>query len=231
MLIGIVSDAHGNLFGLKDAVKKLRQLDCERIFFLGDAINYFPNSYEVLKYLSSSDLTCIKGNHEQMLLDNIKLSSDQIYIFNWDRTVSSIPEECLTFLSSWQNHYILEYCNKKIFMVHGGPSDYLNEYVYPNTDKEQMVHLPYDIIITAHTHIPFIEHINNKLLVNAGSVGFRRDDGSLLSCAIVDTENISAEIITFNFPDQHLSELTPYSSALEEVLNRRLSRSEVPFGR
>ncbi len=231
MLIGIVSDAHGNLFGLKDAVEKLRQLDCDRIFFLGDAINYFPKSYEVLEYLSSSDITCIKGNHEQMLLDNIKLSSDQIYVFNWDKTVSSIPERYLTFLSSWQNHYILEYCNTKIFMVHGGPSEYLNEYVYPNTDKEQMAHLPYDIIITAHTHIPFIEHINNKLLVNAGSVGFRRDDGSLLSCAIVDTENIAAEIITFNFPDQHLSELTPYSSALEEVLNRRLSRSEVPFGR
>lgn len=231
MLIGIVSDAHGNLFGLQDAVRKLRQLDCERVFFMGDAISYFPNSYEVLEYLSSSDLTCIKGNHEQMLLDNIKLSSDQINIFNWERTVSSIPEGYLTFLSSWQDYYILEHCNKKVFMVHGGPSDYLNEYVHPNTDKELMVCLPYDIIITAHTHIPFIERINNKLIVNAGSVGFRRDDGSLLSCAIVDTESVSAEIVSFNFPYQHLPELTPYSSALEEVLNRRLNQSEVPFGR
>ena len=47
MIIGITSDAHGNIFGLKKCVDLLERKGAEKIFFLGDAINYFSKSNEV----------------------------------------------------------------------------------------------------------------------------------------------------------------------------------------
>jgi len=50
-MIGLVSDAHGNVFGLQRCLKLLEESAAERLFFLGDALGYFSKPKEVLELL------------------------------------------------------------------------------------------------------------------------------------------------------------------------------------
>ena len=68
--------------------------------------------------------------------------------------------------------------NKKIFLTHG--------HLY---NKESLLKLDSDIILIGHSHISNIENINDKLIVNPGSISkSRRGENSF---AIIDNEFIS----------------------------------------
>lgn len=68
--------------------------------------------------------------------------------------------------------------NKNIFMTHG--------HLY---NKEYLMNLDSDIIITGHTHIACIEKVNNKLFINPGSISKSRSGEN--SFAIIDEKCIS----------------------------------------
>jgi diadenosine tetraphosphatase ApaH/serine/threonine PP2A family protein phosphatase len=51
-----------------------------------------------------------------------------------------------------------------------------------------------DILITGHTHRPYIKKIKNSLLVNPGSVGGQRDGDPRASFAVFDTRTGQIEL-------------------------------------
>jgi len=226
MIIGILSDAHGNIYGLERALNLLKISKAEKIFFLGDALNYFGKSKEVLLLLNKMSIECIKGNHEVMLLENINIEPEEKKIYNLEFTQKILMKEDYQYIDSWKDFIEITVDNLNILMVHASPFNYFWEYIYPNSSCKGIENLPYDIIFIGHTHIPFIKQINGKLLINIGSVGLPRDDGRYISCSVFDTIQKKASILTDDFPSEHLLDLNPFSPEILTILNRRKKISD-----
>lgn len=68
MRIACISDIHANLFALEAVLKDVRAKSPDLILSLGDQINLGPQPLEVMQLLSSEDIPCLMGNHEQRVL-------------------------------------------------------------------------------------------------------------------------------------------------------------------
>ncbi len=77
MVIGLLSDAHGNPLGLRSSLAALRVAGAGTIYFLGDAVGYLPGETEVIEVLVSEGVICQRGNHEGMLLGDLPLDADR----------------------------------------------------------------------------------------------------------------------------------------------------------
>ena len=199
MIIGILSDAHGNPFGLQACIEKLRKKDISKIFFLGDAVGYLPLAGEVLEVLKQEDILSIMGNHDAILCGQIEIELDKsdIYGFNQlpERTIDSVSQE----ISVWQKRRELNVDGRKLLLVHGSPWNELNEYVYPNSDIRRFSGLEYDAVFMGHTHYPFRKKVDNMLIANAGSCGLPRDVGNMACCLVYYTDKNEVEIIRVPF--------------------------------
>jgi predicted phosphodiesterase len=196
--IGIVSDAHGNGAAFQFVIDWLLNQGASEIYFLGDAIGYIP-SLSVLKVIEAhkSVINCIQGNHEFMFLKNSTFDcNDEYYLF------SKIKEEYTKnfdgLLQSWGNHLVLNTQDLSILFVHGSPNDFLNGYVYPDTDLDEFECQPYKYVFMGHTHRPFIKQSNNVCYVNVGSCGLPRDHGLYGSAAVMDLVSQECQIIRFD---------------------------------
>jgi len=221
MTIGFLSDAHGNYIGLKACLDYLQE-HAERIFFLGDAVGYFPFPNEVIDRLRSSNVECISGNHDAMLVGKAVYESSNDAIYKMTVTRNKISLTNYSFLENLPTHRILTIDNKKILMVHGSPADELTGYVYIDTDITSFVDMDYDVIITGHTHRSFIKEQGGKIFINTGSCGFSRDNGNKLTVALYDSVNHNAKLKHFLIDKKAIMEtFLPYiHPTVVNVLNR-----------
>lgn len=224
MMLGIIADAHGNIYGLKRCIFLLEELDVENIFFLGDAINYFGRTREVLDLLKYKKVKCIRGNHEELLLKEKKLSLEIKKLYNIDFTKMSLKKEDYMDIASWGDSIELKVGNCKILMVHASPFNYFEEYIYPNDDFTKFLEVEYDLVFMGHTHIPFVRHIDDKVIVNVGSVGFSREDGRFINCVVFDAMRRKVKILKDKFPVEAINNLKPFHRDMYKVLERRITK-------
>ena len=222
MTIGILSDAHGNIYGLKKCLRLLEEFNVDDIFSLGDAVNYFSKSKEVLEFLRCNEVKCIKGNHEIMLLEDKPVPLEAKELCNLDFTRGTLGKDDYTYMDSWKDYIELDYGDSKILMVHASPFDYFGEYIYPDSDFSKFLDLKYDMIFMGHTHIPFLKNIGGKIIANVGSAGFSRDDGRFISCMVLDITQKKAKILRDKFPLEFVDDLRPFHKGMFEVLERRI---------
>ena len=75
----VIGDIHGELEQLKTLIQKINLNDEDELYVLGDVIDRGPSSIEALQYLMTMpNCTCIAGNHELMMLSNMKLLLGEI---------------------------------------------------------------------------------------------------------------------------------------------------------
>ncbi len=66
----IIGDVHGHYSGLI-ALTDLLELNPEdQLYFLGDLIDRGPQSAQVIEFVRSHDFPCLRGNHEEMLMES-----------------------------------------------------------------------------------------------------------------------------------------------------------------
>lgn len=137
----IIPDIHGCLRTLTFLLEERLQISVsDRIYLLGDYIDRGPDSSGVVDYIiglkeSGYNINCLKGNHEQLLLDSIGNSScHNLWMMNsGDSTLKSysmmtglsyqegfypcIPERHLEFYRSLYPYLLVD---DKYILVHGG---------------------------------------------------------------------------------------------------------------
>lgn len=225
MVIGILSDAHGNIFGLASCLLKLEELKVRKIFFLGDALGYFNKHNEVLELLRSKKITCLKGNHEAMALGQIPVASKKAAVYNTRFIQRTLTLANKKFIAQWPEKRTIRTANARILMVHGSPFELLEGYIYPDTGISRFLNLKQNVFFIAHTHIPFIRKLKDKLIINVGSSGMPRDDGRFISCCLFDTKNLHARILRLPFYSGWINSLVPFHSSIRRVLRRRKGES------
>ncbi len=194
MIIGFISDAHGNYIGLKKCINFLRKKEAEDIVFLGDAVGYFTDPNEAINLLITENVTCLLGNHDAMLIGQLDLDSQRDEIYKICETKKNIDKSFFPAISSWLPFRRIEIGPKRIICLHGSPWDPVGGYIYPNSDLANFSSLDCDIVFMGHTHLPFIKKAGNITVVNVGSCGLPRDQGNLLSCALYNTVKDKIEI-------------------------------------
>jgi len=226
MRIGLFSDVHGNPHGAREAIKCLHEAAAECLYFLGDAVGYFGKPSEALAALHDNGVHCLKGNHEQMILSSSRPPHDRQAVYNYRHTLGMLSSCDKQTIDGWPETIELTSDGYRLLLVHGSPFDHLNGYLYPDSDLATLANLEYDIICCAHTHRPFVRRLADKTIINAGSAGFRRDNGRFLNCCLVDTATNSVEIIEYPFPADQLGQLKPFHEDLLRVLQRTAESHE-----
>src|SRR5258705_3381100 len=185
MIIGVLSDAHGNFIGLKQCLDFLKN-KAERIFFLGDAVGDIPFPNEVIDQLRQSAVECILGNHDAMLLGILPYSSEKEEIFKIRESKNNISDIKLEVLKTLPQMIDVVIDGKRILFVHGNPVEIMNGYVYPDSDLSPFSKSEHDVVFMGHTLRSFVRSFKGKKFINAGSCGFSRDTGNQVSAVLFD---------------------------------------------
>jgi predicted phosphodiesterase len=199
VILGFISDAHGNPDGLAGCLRALRDAGVERLFFLGDAVGYLPFENAVLAMLEASAAIPIRGNHEAMLAGTLELSEARDHVYRLVEARARIEPRWRAWIETWPLDLALTIDGVRLFLAHGSPADPLGGYIYPDTDLAPFRDLPYDVVLLGQTHRPFISRAGDVTVVNVGSSGMPRDVGNLASCAVLDTATRSTEILRVPF--------------------------------
>jgi len=206
MKIGVISDAHGNVCGLRKCIDSLQDAGVDEILHLGDSVGYFPDANEVLQELESARAVCLMGNHEAMLLGLLELEETKDKDYRIAESRARISGRSLNRISGWVPFCERTVDGRRLLFVHGSPWDPLNGYIYPDSDLRMFGNLEFDSVFMGHTHLPFKSQVCNVLVANAGSCALPRDHGSLLSSLIYDTERSVCEIVRIRYDVEEIVE-------------------------
>lgn len=196
MLLGILSDAHGHVGGFLEGLRLLRNAGVAEVYFLGDAIGYVP-SVEVLGHLKKGAVTCIRGNHEAMLLESsFDEARDEVYRFG---SISGLlTADDLSYMKAWPEKLSRTVDGRRLLFVHGSPTDPTFGYVYPDADLGSYPARDFDVVFMGNTHRPFARRHQGALYVNVGSCGLPRDNVGKGSVCIYDSARDEAELVRFD---------------------------------
>ena len=126
----VIGDIHGSYSQLVDLLDSINpDLSQDKLIFLGDFIDRGPNSYKVIKLLmnlqdkfGSDHVVLLRGNHEQMAINNINRGYNGYYNNGYDSTVRDFIkngdsiDKYLEFLISLP----LYHEDESFIYVHGG---------------------------------------------------------------------------------------------------------------
>ena len=200
MKAAIISDIHGNSLLLKEFFKAIKNFQIKRVFFLGDAVNYYPDCNEVIELLTDANVVCVKGNHDEMVISNAQVVEQKQKIYQLHQTNQTISSTNREIITNWKSSISTKIDDKKVLMLHGSPIDHLNGYIYPDSDLSKFNTKGFDYVFIGHSHYSMIRKKDKTTFVNPGSLGMPRDVGNRFSFAIVDFETDSIKIENINYP-------------------------------
>lgn len=189
MRIGIVSDLHCNVAGLRRALELMGPID--ELLCLGDSIYEYRFSNEVVALLRELDAHVIQGNHEEVFFGR---HGERARSADW------IDPDHLAWLGERPYRKALERDGRRVLMVHSTPWEPRGAYVTPaSSDLQRFAEAEADIVLYGHTHQQMVRRIGDVLVVNPGSAGDARDarNGRKLSCAVLDPGAETATILDF----------------------------------
>lgn len=216
MILGLLSDAHGNREAFEQGVSVLRTEGAQVIYFLGDAVGYLPGD-GVVEAIREGRVVAIRGNHDAMLLSG-ELDPEREAIFRLGETASLMSAVNRTFIEAWPDHLDLESESGGLLLVHGSPRQPLDGYVYPDTDLRPFGDVGKRAVFMGQTHRPFVRDSGDTVFVNVGSCGLPRDCGDLGAACLFNDVTGAARIVRFDIRTATRAALRRCGPVAPEVL-------------
>ncbi len=114
----VIGDIHGGYMALVQLIEKLQITDQDRLIFLGDYVDGWSQSFEVVQYLISlkEKVKCIfiRGNHDAWIQkwlesghrsDKWLSKGGALTVQAYDQKSSDVKEQHLAFFQSMKNYY------------------------------------------------------------------------------------------------------------------------------
>lgn len=196
MQIALLSDIHGNLPALDAVLDDLPAVDT--IVCAGDIVGYNPWPAECVDRIRTIADVVVKGNHDAAIESPSTFDANEM---------AQAGVEYATEMLSAEQKYWLETLPKSetiadnsFLVVHSHPT-ISGKYVFPQEFPNIPRYLDdYRGVVLGHTHIQNAIDINNKIIVNPGSVGQPRDADSRAAYAVLDTVNHTVECRRIAYP-------------------------------
>ena len=182
--VGLVSDVHATPEPLAEALQRLASARVDLTLCAGDIAGYGSDLARTVELLSAHGCLSVRGNHD-----------------SWYLRERASGDDCGRFLASLPSTRQLEIGGRSILLVHGSPSDPLNEGI--RLRDEQGAFIPAacaewslrlrdcaaDILVVGHTHQVFSRKLAETLVVNPGSTCFNH------SCMILTLPEGDVELL------------------------------------
>jgi putative phosphoesterase len=212
-----LSDMHANFPALVGALQRAERLGAEAIFAAGDLIGRGPHPVETIRLLARRGIPAIRGNVETRLTtlrskgtDFARLLKKKGSRLAW--TALQLGSAEWEYLDSLPPARILTLQGMRVLIVHGSPVSETDS-IYPSITAEALTKKmggeTADVLVCAHTHIPFTKTIRGIRIIGCGSVGLPVDGdprGSLVLCDISASGKLSCRVIRFAYPVRGLIE-------------------------
>ncbi len=196
MKYAIVSDIHGNIIALKEAMKLIENENFEKIICLGDIIGIGTRSEECVKFLMNykDKLIAVQGNHEERILNGIpeyihdgnhKMSEEDKMQEYWIR--DNLSQESKKYLAELPQEIETEIEGVKFVITHypsNSDMSYKKFNSFPSKEELYQLFEKYNdssVYLFGHTHeIRVRETDEGKWFINPGTLGtaFHRDYGT-----------------------------------------------------
>ncbi len=183
MKICVFADIHGNGPAFRVAYDMIISEKADLNVFLVDICGYYFDQKEIFFMLKTvPNLIAIKGNHDLIFL-RIIINKDeelrQTYLKKYGNSVENLLGQDTGELNQWLSGLSESYIhsNSGFAFYHGSPLDYLDGYMYPDSPLEKFLDYPSSLFVLGHTHYPMVRTIDDKLIVNPGSLGQPRHGG------------------------------------------------------
>ena len=220
--LAIIADIHSNLEAFKTVLKEINKLEIKKIYCCGDIVGYGAEPNECVELVRKNRIISVKGNHD---IGCVNLQDKELFN-QWGRAAIEWSNKILSDKNKQVLFNLPKYLEAEdVYFVHGSPRDYLWEYVYPDYSawdfREFFKKIGKDILVTGHTHLPFVRNFKNKIAINPGSVGQPRDSNAKASFCIVDIFRKKAKIKRVGYDVKKTADKIKKAS-LPEFLAERL---------
>jgi putative phosphoesterase len=196
MKVAFISDIHSNIEAFLNMLRYLKTKNVDQIYVAGDLLGYYYDAADVVDLCMSSDnILCIRGNHDRNFL--AALSDKEVmdhftskYGSSFKKARDELRPAQIDWIQALPIKLDFELSGLRITVAHGSVTNE-DEYIYPDATPEVFMDqvMNCDITVLGNTHYSFIWCKDNKYLINPGSVGQPRDQGSLASAVVLDTAN------------------------------------------
>lgn len=173
----IASDFHSNATACAAFVAEIHKKQPDEVWLLGDYISDYPLPTETLDQLYALaeivPITWLRGNREDYFLHpdqdwHPSSQSGSLY-----HTMKHLRKQDLDFFATLPITQRIQIENAPaIRLAHGSPTSN-REHLYEQQEStlQHMKQLEEMFLIVGHTHTPYISYVEEKCLVNVGSIG------------------------------------------------------------
>lgn len=191
MKLGLISDIHCHNYALKAVIEA--NADVEQWYCAGDIVGLFPNINETIELIREYNIKCVKGNHEEALLEqDIVIEGSFTANESIQKQRKSVSVENYDFVKNLPYVSSGKFFGLNYLMIHdiNNGKDKYNWDLKMIEDK----FFKYDIVICGHTHYPSVFYLKRTLIINPGSLGFPVDCIRKPSFVTLDLETQHLEI-------------------------------------
>jgi putative phosphoesterase len=196
MKLALFSDIHGNLPALEAVLSDLERQNVDQILHCGDLVGYGPFPNETIHLIRSRSISGVIGNYDDGVgyergdCGCVYKTKEQQQLghqsLTW--TTSCVTSENKEFLRSLPSELRITLGAFEIVLVHGSPRR-LNEYLYEDRPDHTLTRLldlvQCNVLVCGHTHLPYHKPINDKHVINVGSVGKPKDGNPKATYALI----------------------------------------------
>ena len=209
MRIAVLSDIHGNTWAFETVLKDIKKRNIKTILNLGDSL-YGPLDPEgTAKIIQKYKIISISGNEDRIILENINRETKN-HTLNY--VINELSNDSIKWLVSLKDTMIFE---NILFLCHGTPNyDYYylsekirNKKIYRKNKadlKNEVKNISQDIILCGHSHFPRKIEVNNKKIINPGSVGLQAYTDDFPSYHTVENGDPDARYLILTIEDNTL---------------------------
>ena len=204
MRIALISDIHSNIHALEAVEKDIKEQQIDKIFCLGDILNFGAHPKEVLDWVKENCEIVLKGEHDILITEPGEVFiSNPFAIQAADWTFDMISDEDFEYIKSLENFYE----EPEFILTHDEPS-IPGSYQFLTSlrdAKETFTCFDNQFCFYGHTHLQIIFvkdrktgevfadqsekrqiNENEQYLISIGSVGQPRDRDPRAGYTIVD---------------------------------------------
>lgn len=208
MRLAIVSDIHGNLSALESVAADIARCGVDQVVHGGDIALIGARPAEVIDRVVELGWPGIVGNTDELLWRPQELAVQlrsapklepllrMLFETYAPATLERIGDERLALLRGLPASRCIDECG----LVHASPGD-LWRAAMPDATDEQLGAtyggVGQEVVVYGHIHRPFVRHIGELTVANAGSVGLPFDGDPRASYLLI--EDRRAEVIRVEY--------------------------------
>lgn len=210
MRFAVIGDIHGNIYALEAVYEDIKNKNIDFVISTGDLVGYMMYPNEVIEFLKKNKIASIQGNHDKFIAKGNKIQD--ISIFSQEEVQKNASEIYTNYVLKDENREFLKNLPEEIrirknnfnfLIVHGSPRK-IDEYLYENGENllEITKSFSENVIISGHTHIPYVKKVEDKYFINAGSVGKPKHGNPKSTYVIVDLDEeikVTIEEASYNY--------------------------------